>query len=148
MYWCCTVDSTNSCAPSATASVSERGQKKSELRVLFHDCRHLSDLQDIRLCYHIGRLVQERLEVGDFPPFPRLYMEASSLYRLKELRAYRKYVRNAQGDDYILEPGQDPPRHVFYETRQYHRDYCGSQELVKYQTSGMQFAEEEQLFGK
>ena len=125
-----------------------REQKRSELRVLFKDSKTLTDLQDIRLFYNIGCLVKERLESGEFPPFPRRYFDPSSVYHQKEHRNYRKYIRNIDATDYILEPGQDPPRHPFYETRQFHRDYSSDPRLVKYQTDGVQFDEEEKLLGK
>jgi len=122
-----------------------REQKRSELRVLFKDAKILTDLQDIRFCYNIGRLVQERLESGEFPPFPRRLLEPYSTYHEKDLRIHRKYIRNIAGNDVILEPGQDPPRHIFYENRQFHRDYCINASLVKYQTEGVQFEEEKRL---
>lgn len=122
-----------------------REQKRSELRVLFKDAKAIQDLQDIRYCYNVGRLVQERLETGEFPPFPRRLLEPYSVYHEKDLRLYRKYIRNIAGNDVILEPGQDPPRHLFYENRQFHRDYCLTPSIVKYQTEGKQFQEEESL---
>mmetsp|Transcript_1048 Transcript_1048/g.1060 ORF Transcript_1048/g.1060 Transcript_1048/m.1060 type:complete len:126 (+) Transcript_1048:251-628(+) len=93
------------------------------------------------------KLVKEKLESGEFPPFPRRLpmLTMQFLSPRKDLLFYRRWILNIDRNDIMLEPGQDPLRAPFIEPRQYGNITQPLKEYYKWDTT-YQFPEEEMLF--
>lgn len=120
--------------------------KRIEFKHLFHESKHLTDLQDIRFCYNVFSLIADKLESGEYPPFPRRLPSLNNDFIIKDMFHYRKYILNINKDNIILEPGQDPPREPFLEPRQFRSDIIADESYFKENRQGILFPEEEQLF--
>lgn len=122
--------------------------KRLEFKHLFHESKHLTDLQDIRFCFNVFTLIASKIESGEYPPFPRRLPSLRSEFVIKDMFHYRKYILNINRDNIILEPGQDPPREPFLEPRQFRSDIIADEEYFKENTAGFLFPEEEYLLKK
>ena len=127
------------------------GQKESrtsEFRYYFQEAKNLQDPQDVDHFLEIIKHIKQRLESGAYPPFPRLFPSIFSDDIKKSRLHHRKYMLNIERNDMILEPGQDPVRQPFMESKQFTSDFIMGKDYYQNVTEGTVFPDEELLFHK
>ena len=126
-------------------SFGMRESRRSEFRYYFKEAKLLNTPQDVDYFLNTMNHVKQRLESGQYPPFPRVFPSILSESLKREQIYYRKYVWNINKDDLILEPGQDPVRQPFIEPRQYSSDIIDDERYFKHDKKGIIFSDEETI---
>ncbi|CAG9325064.1 unnamed protein product [Blepharisma stoltei] len=131
------------------ASYSVKEQKRIEFQGYFREAKTITDPHDMDFFINTMKLVKEKLESGEFPPFPRRLpmLTMQFLSPRKDMLFYRRWILNIDRNDVMLEPGQDPLRHPFIEPRQYGNISQPFKEYYKWNTI-TQSPDEEKLFNE
>lgn len=122
--------------------------KKAEIKFYFNESRYIEDPQDLRYFLNTMALFKDNLSKGNYPPFPRRLPSVFSPHTQRDLLLYRKHIWNIRGTDLILEPGQDPVRQPFVDSRQPQTELMNDPTYIKNDPEGTQFPEEEYLFAQ
>jgi hypothetical protein len=129
----------------SSTTFGSKESKQTEFRFYFKEAKQLRLPQDIEYFIKIIEVIKQKLETGEYPPFPRLFASILSERYEHDYICFRKYIWNIDKDDIILEPGQDPLRQPFIEPRQFSSDMIASQNYFKHLDKGKIFPEEEFL---
>lgn len=117
-----------------------------EWRSYFKAAKTIRLEADMKFLLETADMVKERLETGVYPPFPVRFLNENTMFSYKPQIAYRRYIWNIWRNDIILEPGQDPPREPFYESRQFTTILIDNEEYFREVKKGKEFPEEAALF--
>ena len=132
----------------AIPTFGQRESKIKEFQYLFREAQSLKYPQDVDYFLDAMNHVKERIEAGKYPPFPKLFPSILARSLRRENLYYRKYVWNIEGNDLILEPGQDPVRQPFIEPKQFSSDWIKEKDYFLENTEGKIFSDEEIVFGE
>lgn len=130
----------------SATTFGQRESRAAEFKYYFQEGKVLKNPQDVDHFIEIMKHIKNRLERGEYPPFPRLAPSVFAIEIRRDRMYHRKYMLNIERNDYILEPGQDPSRQPFMEPKQFNSDIILSKDYFANVTDGTVFPDEELVF--